>query len=398
MDLLLGLVFFFGVIWVFATVVEGFSARTQARQIEARAKITLEGAARREAESKAREEQVVQRNAELDWREKALSIMAEQKSIGFPWLADAYDDYYRLEGLRREQALRDKTRPAPKAADEIREINQLRRTAEREARLLRYQIAYYESLFPDLADYKDEGVDEEIIRLRSGGDKEDDPEDDPASKWLSKEEYESLPRAEKFQRALDHYWTSRRDSAWKAGRDYERYIGYRYEKNNWQVEYCGIERGLDDLGRDLITTSPDFDQIQVVQCKRWAKERTIHEKHIFQLFATTLAYKIDLGLPELSDIKAVFITSASLSERALLFAKKLGVLVKQNLPLEPYPCIKCNISQKDGTKIYHLPFDQQYDRTTINKLSGEFYAATVQEAETAGFRRAFRHHGLNAPT
>ena len=31
-----------------------------------------------------------------------------------------------------------------------------------------------------------------------------------------------------------------------------------------------------------------------------------------------------------------------------------------------YPCIKCNISKKDFSKIYHLPFDQQYDRVDID--------------------------------
>ena len=55
-----------------------------------------------------------------------------------------------------------------------------------------------------------------------------------------------------------------------------------------------------------------------------------------------------------------------------------------------YPCIKCNISA-DGTKIYHLPFDQQYDNVKIETHKGEFYCATVKEAEDAGFRRAFRH-------
>ena len=59
-----------------------------------------------------------------------------------------------------------------------------------------------------------------------------------------------------------------------------------------------------------------------------------------------------------------------------------------------YPCIKCNIghdSEGNRTKIYHLPFDQQYDNTKIEPNKGEFYAVTVKEAENAGFRRAFKH-------
>jgi hypothetical protein len=58
-----------------------------------------------------------------------------------------------------------------------------------------------------------------------------------------------------------------------------------------------------------------------------------------------------------------------------------------------YPCIKCNISRTDDTKIYHLPFDQQYDKTIIEPDRMECYVETVEEAETLGFRRAFRWKG-----
>ena len=60
-----------------------------------------------------------------------------------------------------------------------------------------------------------------------------------------------------------------------------------------------------------------------------------------------------------------------------------------------YPSIKCNISQVNGEKIYHLPFDQQYDNTKIETKHNEFYCTTVKEAEKAGFRRAFRYKGLS---
>ena len=71
------------------------------------------------------------------------------------------------------------------------------------------------------------------------------------------------------------------------------------------------------------------------------------------------------------------------------FAKKLGVLYEVKQKGE-YPMIKCNIS-KDGSRIYHLPFDQQYYRTEICK-PGECYAWTVKEAENKGFRRAFKYN------
>jgi hypothetical protein len=71
----------------------------------------------------------------------------------------------------------------------------------------------------------------------------------------------------------------------------------------------------------------------------------------------------------------------------------LGVRLYERYAFEPYPCIKCNVAHLSGEKIYHLPFDQQYDSTVVDNQSGEFYAMTVAEAEGKGFRRAFRWMG-----
>ena len=127
----------------------------------------------------------------------------------------------------------------------------------------------------------------------------------------------------------------------------------------------------------------------------------IHEKHINQLFGTTVMYyleemAIDNSLAEFYNclstkkIIPVFITSTILSDTARKFATSLGIEYHENVKLEKYPMIKCNINNSTKEKIYHLPFDQQYDSIKIaNK--GEFYAMTVAEAENAGFRRAHRH-------
>ena len=76
-----------------------------------------------------------------------------------------------------------------------------------------------------------------------------------------------------------------------------------------------------------------------------------------------------------------------LSDMAENFARilKIKVLIQDFVE---FPRIKCNIN--NGNKIYHLPFDQQYDNAQI-KNKGEFYAYTVEEAESKGFRRAMRH-------
>jgi hypothetical protein len=78
----------------------------------------------------------------------------------------------------------------------------------------------------------------------------------------------------------------------------------------------------------------------------------------------------------------------------------LEVECNENIRVSDYPLVKCNISTHDGTRIYHLPFDQQYDQTKINPVKGEKYAYTVAEAERAGFRRAWKwrpDQGSGAP-
>ncbi len=87
-------------------------------------------------------------------------------------------------------------------------------------------------------------------------------------------------------------------------------------------------------------------------------------------------------------MKAVFCTTTSLSPEASAVAAELGVEVRYQ-PLADYPMIKCNVTGSGG-RIYHLPFDQMYDKTVIGNAPGEFYAATVSEAEAKGFRRAYR--------
>lgn len=341
-------------------------------------------------------EESVLRNKQKEWEQKvqsdieAINTLAEEKSQGFPWLAQAYADYFHLQDLKRANYLEHKSHPARKAAEHIREIASERRIAEKLHRILRYQLEYYENLFPWLVDFKGEDIDDLIRQIldkkKKGRDYFEEP-DDPVKKWLTAAEYEKLPREEKYQLALNRY-RQKKKSKWEIGRDYERYIGYRYESLGYNVFYQGIIEGLADLGRDLVAIKDN--SAEIVQCKYWSKEKQIHEKHIFQLYGTVIAYKIDHSRTQVS---ACFVTSTKLFDRAQAFAKELGIKAIENLPLEHYPCVKCNVSRRNGTKIYHLPFDQQYDRTIIEEERNECYVETVKEAEKLGFRRAFRWRG-----
>ncbi len=326
----------------------------------------------------------------------AIEGLARQKALGFPWLATAYSEYFHVLDRTLAKELEEKKHPARRSADVIRTVGREKAALRRENKILRDLHRYYEYLFPWLIDFKGEELDDLIrqVQDRTVPD-EGETEIDPAVVYLTAAERESekLTRVEKFQRALDRYW-SRHKTPWEIGRDYERYIGYVHEREGFKVEYHGIAYGYEDLGRDLICTKGD--DIRVVQCKCWRADKVVHEKHICQLIGTTIMYEkthvIDPTLFGKPQISSWLFTSAKVSETAARFASMLGVRIGQNVPLGRYPAIKCNVSLRDGTKIYHLPFDQQYDRTLI-EFKDECYVETVDEAEALGFRRAYRWRG-----
>lgn len=336
---------------------------------------------------------------------EAIVQMSKEKSIGFPWLAKAYSDYLEIRDNKIAEFLEKKSHPALNAADVVKEISAERRRFAKEYKVVRYLLEYYENLFPWLIDFRGEDIDDlikQILEKRERKEKFDEEQDDPAKKWLTESEYEKLSTIEKYQMALDRYWKKRK-SPWEIGRDYERYIGYLYEKDGFSVYYQGIIEGLEDLGRDLICIKDN--KTEVVQCKYWSQDKIIHEKHINQLFGTTVMYwvqshrartlQIEL-FPEIlraGDITPCFITSTKLSDTAKQFAEALSIKIIENSPLERYPSIKCNVSRRTGEKIYHLPFDQQYDETLVEEERNECYVWTVKDAEELGFRRAFRWRG-----
>jgi hypothetical protein len=323
----------------------------------------------------------------IQLREQDFEKLVSEKTKGFPWLANAFAEYLHLEDLKETRSLTRKKRPAMRAAEMMKESASRRKDAECKARVLKYQIEYYESLFPWLSEFKNEEIAEELIRIETNRSQE--PDRDGSLLWLSEGEYKTLPSSTKFQLALERYW-KRKKTRFEIGRDYERYIGWTYERDGYSVYYQGIIKGFDDLGRDLIATKGK--EATVVQCKYWSREKTIHEKHIFQLYGTMTSYQIEN--PD-QTVFGRFVTSTNLSDRSRKFSEHLGIKISENTPLDEYPCIKCNIAAASGEKIYHLPFDQQYDTTKIEPEKGEMYCRGIAEAENKGFRRAMRYRGPN---
>ncbi len=329
------------------------------------------------------------RKVELNHQKEGVLQMAKERQIGFPWLAEAYDEYFSIDENEAIEFLLNKTRPAPRASDLLKVCSLARRKAEKEKKIAEYLVKYYESIAPFLLELKEEvevPTEEDIKMLQDYSDEE---REDSVTKFITKEEYRKLTSLERNQIALDRFW-ERPKSNWLIGRLYERYVGYLYEEKGYDVEYFGIFQGFEDLGRDLICRKRD--EVVIVQCKNWAKFRTIYEKHIFQFFGTVFHFKDSNPNKK---VMGMFYSTTKLSDFAKRFSKELGIGLEENHTFDKsYPCIKCNISKKDGQKIYHLPFDQQYDTVKIEPKTGEFYCKTVKEAENAGFRRAFKYSGL----
>lgn len=354
----------------------------------------------REAEAQLRD---LGRKQETRLKEDSERVAAERKQVvedraaleellanrvhGFELIADAWADYEVARAERDAARLEEKPHPAPSAAHQVRAKGIALAVARRELKRAQWVLTLYEFHFPWLAELRE--IDEELSYVEgepvAGIDASADDSEPPdaAQRWLSKEEYAALAAVERNQRALDRYLRSRK-SPWQLGRDYERYIGYLREQTGAKVTYQGIVAGLDDLGRDLICETPEG--IEIVQCKRWSRHKVIHEKHVFQLLGTVLAMRIER--PD-KPVSGTFTTTTRLSDRARQFAEMLGVCIEEKVPLADYPRIKCNIG-RSGQRIYHLPFDQQYDAAIVEQEKGEAYVRTVADAESLGFRRAWR--------
>lgn len=339
-------------------------------------------------------------NKKIEFLEKGIlekdnlfSSLKNKSDSSISNITSLYSDFLLIQFDLSEHYLRTKKRPARKEAKRIKELKKETKVYNEKYRQMMYKYEYLLQLFPELTNFVDDF--ETLGQLEDANSMDDFKEDfDKVQNYVSKEEYLKLTIDERNQLALNRYIKGKKTN-WQIGRDYELFCGLEYEKDGWNVEYFGMEKRLKDLGRDLIARKKDT--IEIIQCKLWSKNKMIHEKHILQLYGTTIIEQ--LVNPDLfTKIKPVFITSTSLSETAQKFANILNVkvIVKD---LRDFSRIKCNIGKDEfgkKTKIYHLPFDQHYDRTRILENKG-FYAKDVSEATKKGFRRAFKYRvGKNA--
>jgi hypothetical protein len=304
---------------------------------------------------------------------------------GRNWLSDAFSEYIKMKDNELECSLIIKPNPAYKSAEIVSALKQSRYAMAKKLNFLEYQLKSYEEYFPQLLEYKN-AILEEIIDVRNGTIDSEDIDPALLFGYITKEEYTTLTNQQKFQLAIDRYWKKDK-SHLEIGRLYERFVGYIFESEGWKVKYEGIIKGYEDFGRDLICEKDR--KYVIVQCKCWSKEKLIREKYIMQLFGSTILYEYENSV---NNVVPIFYATTSLSEEAILVANKLNVKIAYE-PMKKYPIIKCNINHANKEKIYHLPFDQQYDKIIIGDIPGEFYAYTIKEAEDMGFRRAYKWAG-----
>lgn len=348
---------------------------------------------RREQQAVANAEAAEKDRAALEAFNRDVLSRIRAESALLPSVVEWVDRIQEMIDARDADYLLEKRNRAPKAHEAVLEARADARNWKRQAAVLRNQVALYETQAPWLVETLDYTVDEiaEGLAVLAAEEAERVAGADPSSAYIGESEWARLSPVERDQLALDRYFERRQKSAWLAGIAYERYVGHLYESKGFDVAYQGAVLGVSDLGIDLVCRRGDH--YTLVQCKRLseAKGIPVRENTVAQIYGAALFFAHQRGITATS-VTPVIVTSFELSEQAREFANALGVKFQERRAFTRYPAIKCNVG-KHGERIYHLPFDQQYDVTGVVPADGDYWATSAQEAASLGFRRAFRWQG-----
>ena len=184
-----------------------------------------------------------------------------------------------------------------------------------------------------------------------------------------------------YQMELDQWFRDNfTGTAIQQGQLYERYVGYRWEIENYKVEYVGINRrGQGDGGIDLICRDGEYTWI--VQCKNRKNNVSLGEiqRHSGVIKSYALAHPDEI-------VGGAFFTTSFFSSQSINEADKLDIVLFGNEKLpECFPIIKCKV--ENNRRFYFFPTDEGYDEIELDFDSGDCYCLTVSEAEKKGFRR-----------
>lgn len=258
------------------------------------------------------------------------------------------------------------------------------KSVEELAELFKYQyrFEYLLSIYPELRKFKN---DDAYIKY-----KEEEDERCNIKHWLSEREYNRLSMVEREQLAVNRYMRQEgyQWADWEKGRNYEIYCAYILYNEGYDIIQEGLNKKLEDKGRDIIAIHRDTGKVLIVQCKNWKSE--VRENVVFQLFGSYAQWLVDNDR-RLGDasVEPWFYVTGKVSEVAADCAEKLRIGIR-HLPMGDFPAIKCNVNKNTKELIYHLPFDRHYDLVKIN-AKGKGYKFSIAEAIMEGFRRAYNH-------
>lgn len=208
----------------------------------------------------------------LSKKEKLFQDINNVNDSSVKKISSLFSDYLLLQYDLSANLLSKKERPAFSEAKRIKDLKTETRNYIEQYKIMLYKYEYLLNVFPELENYIE---DFQSIKEIDDYSKIDNlsNEFDYVRKYLSKEEYKSLSEVNRNQLALNNYIKGKK-SNWQIGRDYELFCGQSYEGDGWNVQYFGMEKKLNDLGRDLIAIKGN--ETHIIQCKYWSKEKLIH--------------------------------------------------------------------------------------------------------------------------
>jgi len=133
-----GWLIFIGIIIVIAFFGWLFDIRSKAKKYD-ELKPRLDKLDNYKHELEVKNAELVKRQAEWEKKVKfdrrTIEILAKEKSSGFPWLANAFADFYYLQKLKEADYLEHKSHPALVSAEKVRNITRERRVIEEKLRI-----------------------------------------------------------------------------------------------------------------------------------------------------------------------------------------------------------------------------------------------------------------------
>ncbi|PSJ79516.1 hypothetical protein [Neisseria iguanae] len=208
------------------------------------------------------------------------------------------------------------------------------------------------------------------------------------------------------ERELWEYANRRNLSKREAGDRYERYLGYLYERAGWRVEYYGLTEGVSNSNRGIDLICEKDAITHFVQTKYWSDgvAAKTNVNNVIDRIVKNMQSIIDKRAI-CGEVQAVLAAKPKLSAQVAAYAQEQGVLLLDNLTLQPYPLVKCHTGKR-GSKKYFLPFlrDKKpakyeeirqgawepYDLVHMDWGDGDVYVHTIKEAEALGYKYSNR--------